>query len=70
MGIAVVALVILISLNAFFAASEIALVSLNDNKVKRMAERGDKTAQALDKLLSQPGDSSRRFKLGLRLRVS
>ncbi|GEM01557.1 putative hemolysin [Halolactibacillus halophilus] len=67
MGIAVVALVILISLNAFFAASEIALVSLNDNKVKRMAERGDKTAQALDKLLSQPGRFLATIQIGITL---
>lgn len=67
MGIAVVALVILIALNAFFAASEIALVSLNDNKVKRMAERGDKTAQALDKLLSQPGRFLATIQIGITL---
>ncbi|GEN57540.1 hypothetical protein GCM10012290_20260 [Halolactibacillus alkaliphilus] len=67
MGIAVVALVVLIMINAFFAASEIALVSLNDNKVKRMAERGDKKAQALDRLLSQPGRFLATIQIGITL---
>lgn len=67
MGIAVFALVFLISLNAFFAASEIALISLNDNKVKRMAERGDKKAQALDRLLSQPGRFLATIQIGITL---
>ena len=35
-------LLVLILLNAFFAMSEIAIISLNDTKVKRMAEEGDK----------------------------
>ena len=65
MGIAVVALVILIALNAFFAASEIALVSLNDNKVKRMAERGDKTAKPWINYYHNQDDSWQRFRLGL-----
>lgn len=67
MGIAVVALVVLIMINAFFAASEIALVSLNDNKVKRMEERGDKKAQALDWLLSQPGRFLATIQIGITL---
>ena len=33
---------LLIALNAFFALSEIAIISLNDNKIKRMAEEGNK----------------------------
>lgn len=67
MVIAIVALIILILINAFFAASEIALVSLNDNKVKRMAERGDKKAQALDRLLSQPGRFLATIQIGITL---
>ena len=33
-------LVVLIFMNAFFAASEIAIISLNDSKIKKMAEEG------------------------------
>lgn len=41
----IIILIILVALNAFFAASEIALISLNDNKVKLMAEEGNKKKQ-------------------------
>ena len=47
-------LMTLIVLNAFFAASEIALISLNDNKIRLMAEEGDKKAKLLKNLLSEP----------------
>ncbi|WP_369688249.1 hemolysin family protein [Paraliobacillus sp. PM-2] len=60
-------LIILILLNAFFAASEIALVSLNDNKVKREAERGDKKAKMLDKLLKEPGRFLATIQIGITL---
>ena len=36
---------ILILLNAFFAATEIALISLNEKKVRALAEDGDKKAR-------------------------
>jgi putative hemolysin len=45
---------VLILLNAFFACAEIAVISLNDAKVKRDAEAGDKRAMVLVKLTSQP----------------
>ncbi|WP_277251151.1 hemolysin family protein [Peptoniphilus vaginalis] len=38
---------ILTSINAFFASAEMAMVSVNNNKIKEMAERGDKRAKAL-----------------------
>lgn len=47
---ALILLFLLILVNAFFAASEIAVITLNDNKVKRMAEDGDKRAQKVLKL--------------------
>lgn len=36
---------ILILLNAFFAATEIALISLNEKKVRSLADEGDKKAK-------------------------
>ena len=33
---------ILIAINAFFASAEIAIVSINDAKLEKMAEEGDK----------------------------
>ena len=40
----ILVLILLIFFNAFFAASEIAVISLNDNKIKKMAEEGHKKA--------------------------
>ena len=36
--------ILLILLNAFFAATEIAFISLNDNKIEKQAEEGNKKA--------------------------
>ncbi|MFZ3580105.1 hemolysin family protein [Virgibacillus sp. DJP39] len=54
MAITIGVLVILVILNGFFAASEIALISLNEKKVKHMAEDGDKKAKKLHNLISAP----------------
>ena len=45
---------ILIAINAFFASAEIAIVSINDAKLEKMAEEGDKRAKKLIKLTAQP----------------
>ena len=45
---------ILIAINAFFASAEIAIVSINDAKLEKMAEEGDKRAKKLIKLTEQP----------------
>lgn len=46
--------VLLISLNAVFACAEIAVISMNDNKLAQMAAQGDKRAIRLARLTSQP----------------
>ena len=43
-------LILLILLNAFFTMSEIAIITLNDNKMKKMAEEGHKGAMKVVKL--------------------
>ena len=40
-------LLVLILVNAFFAMSEIAVISLNDNKIQKMAEEGHKKAKQI-----------------------
>ena len=45
---------LLILVNAFFAAAEIALISLNDAKVRHEAEDGDRKARRLLKLVDNP----------------
>ena len=46
--------VALIASNAIFACAEIAVISMNDNKLAQMAEQGDKRAVRLVNLTSQP----------------
>ncbi|MBE6955400.1 MAG: HlyC/CorC family transporter [Ruminococcaceae bacterium] len=46
--------VLLIALNAVFACAEIAVISMNDNKLAKMAAEGDKRAVRLARLTSQP----------------
>jgi Hemolysins and related proteins containing CBS domains len=45
---------LLILLNSVFACAEIAVISINDNKVAKLAAQGDKKAVRLAKLTSQP----------------
>ncbi|MBQ5893459.1 MAG: DUF21 domain-containing protein, partial [Clostridia bacterium] len=45
---------VLILLNAFFAATEIAVISLNEKKLKSTAEDGDKKAKKMLKIIEDP----------------
>ena len=45
---------VLIALNAVFACAEIAVISMNDTKLAKMAAEGDKRAVRLARLTSQP----------------
>ncbi|MBR2010979.1 MAG: HlyC/CorC family transporter [Clostridia bacterium] len=45
---------VLILLNAFFAATEIAVISLNEKKVRAQAEDGDKKAAKILKIIEEP----------------
>lgn len=46
--------VVLIAINAFFAAAEIAVVSLSETKLRHQAENGDKKAAKLLKMVLEP----------------
>ena len=50
LAVQILLLLVLILLNAFFAMSEIAIVTLNDNKIRKMAEDGHKGAAKVLKL--------------------
>ena len=50
----VILLVVLIGVNAIFASAEIAVISVNETKLKKMAEDGDKRAKRLQYLVEQP----------------
>ena len=51
---AIILLVFLIFLNSVFAGAEIAVLSMNEPKMKAMAEEGDHRAQILMKISEQP----------------
>lgn len=46
--------IVLIVINAIFASAEIAVISMNENKMAKMAAEGDKRAVRLSKLTLQP----------------
>ena len=48
--------IVLIAVNAVFAASEIAVISLNENKLRMQAEEGDKKAAVMLKMMREPSD--------------
>ena len=53
-GFMILLQVLLIALNAVFACAEIAIISMNDNKMNKMASEGDKRAKRLVKLTEEP----------------
>lgn len=46
--------IVLIALNAVFASAEIAVISMNDAKLERLAKKGNKQAKRLVALTAQP----------------
>ena len=62
-----VVLVVLIALNAFFAASEIAFISLNDAKVEKQAREGNKKAKQIEKMLKSPSSFLATIQIGITL---
>lgn len=50
----IIILIVLIFINAVFAAAEIAIISLSEAKLKKQAEDGDKKAKKLLKLVQSP----------------
>ena len=58
---------ILILLNAFFAATEIALISLNEKKIRSLADDGDKKAKKLIKIIDDPTKFLSAIQVGITL---
>lgn len=58
---------ILIAINAFFAATEIAVISLNEKKVRAQAEDGDKKAAKLLKIVEDPTKFLSTIQVGITL---
>lgn len=62
-----IVLLILILLNAFFAASEIAFISLNDAKIEKQAKAGNKKAKQIEKMLREPSKFLSTIQIGITL---
>ena len=58
-------LIALTMLNAFFAASEIAFISLNDAKIDMMAKEGNKKAKKIKKMLENPSKFLATIQIGI-----
>ncbi len=58
---------LLILLNAFFAATEIAFVSLNENKLKHQSEESDKKAEKMLKMVQEPTGFLSTIQIGITL---
>ena len=67
MLIPILVLFILTGLNAFFAASEIAFISLNDNKIEKQAKEGNKKAKQIAKMLENPSKFLSTIQIGITL---
>ena len=59
--------IVLIFVNAFFASSEIAVISLNKTKLRFMADDGDKVAKRLLKLAETPTSFLSTIQIGITL---
>ena len=61
----IVTIVLLLLVNAFFACSEIALLSVNATKIRARADEGDKKAIALKKVLDDPSRFLATIQIGI-----
>ena len=65
--IQIIVLILLIALNAYFAASEIAFISLNDAKIEKDAKEGNKKAKQIYKMIREPSKFLATIQIGITL---
>ncbi len=63
----IIFLAILILLNAYFAATEIAFISLNDAKIEKQVKEGNKKAKQIQKMLKNPSKFLATIQIGITL---
>ncbi|GLC30779.1 hemolysin family protein [Clostridium omnivorum] len=63
----IILILVLMAINAFFAASEMAIVSLNKAKITHLANEGDKKSITLLKLLEEPSKFLATIQVGITL---
>ena len=62
-----IVLVVLILVNGFFAAAEIAFISLNDAKIDKQAKEGNKKAKSIQNMLEDPSKFLSTIQIGITL---
>ena len=62
-----IGLVVLIFINAFFACTEIAFISINDAKIEKEAKNGSKKAKQIRKMLKEPSKFLSTIQIGITL---
>lgn len=62
-----VLIVILTSINAFFASAEMAIVSVNKSKIKSLSDEGNKKAILLQRLIAEPSNFLSTIQIGITL---
>ena len=67
MATQLIVLAILIFINAFFAATEIAFISINDAKIEKQAKEGNKKAKQIKKMLKEPSKFLATIQIGITL---
>lgn len=60
-------ILILTFINAFFSAAEMAIVSLNKNRINHLSEEGNEKAQLISKLLEEPSKFLSTIQVGITL---
>ena len=63
----IIILAILILINAFFAATEISFISLNDAKIDKQVKEGNKKAKQISKMLKNPSKFLATIQIGITL---
>lgn len=65
--IQLVLIVLLTSINAFFASAEMAIVSVNKSKIKQLVKEGNSNAKLLEKLMENPSNFLSTIQIGITL---
>ena len=60
-------IVLLTSINAFFASAEMAIVSVNKSKIRHLSNEGNSKAKLLEKLIENPSDFLSTIQIGITL---
>ncbi|CEH33677.1 hemolysin family protein [Romboutsia lituseburensis] len=63
----IILIAILTAINAFFASAEMAIVSVNKPKIKKLSEEGNKKARLLEMLMEEPSNFLSTIQIGITL---